>query len=203
MEIMRIDSDSIVDIIFHLKWKSEFAVHTDGYQASRINIWRDFLPPDLLNRIKGRQTGERIEVPLKAGEVLPPFDEQNLIQVKSNQFDRRLTMDTIAKPAVGRFYPKGLLKNFSGVFSANVQPFRCVQLNNGRIKVDFNHPLSGKELVLSAVIGKVKTKDTERGGSSVDWMEILTTGPGMQARWQSQPTDFFSAQAFSREDEAA
>jgi hypothetical protein len=32
----------MVDIIFHLKWKSEFARHTDGYQASRINIWRDF-----------------------------------------------------------------------------------------------------------------------------------------------------------------
>ena len=82
MEMMRINSDSIVDMIFHLKWKSESAIHTDGYQASRINVWRDFFPPNLLDEIRDRQAGDRIEIKLKAGEILPPFDKQNLIQLK-------------------------------------------------------------------------------------------------------------------------
>ena len=202
MEPRKIDSDSIVDMVFHLKWKSESAIHTDCYQASRINIWRDYFPPFLLAKIKGRQAGESIEARLNSGDVLPAFDSQNLLQIKSNQFDRRLATDGIADPSVGRFYPKGLLRNIGGVFNANIQPFRCVQLNNGHMAVDFNHPLSGKELILSSLIGKVETKETERGGSSVDWMEVLTSGPGMQGRWQSQPTDFFSAEAFSRDDEA-
>jgi hypothetical protein len=34
-----------MDMNFHLKRHSEAAVHTDVYQASRINIWRDHLPP--------------------------------------------------------------------------------------------------------------------------------------------------------------
>jgi len=51
MESRRIDTDSIVDVVFHLKWKSDAAIHADGYQASRINIWRDFFPPDLLEKI--------------------------------------------------------------------------------------------------------------------------------------------------------
>jgi hypothetical protein len=202
VELKRIEADSIVDMVFHLKWKSDAAIHTDGYQASRINVWRDYLPPLLLDKMSGRQAGERIEVRPNAGDVVPLFDKKNLFKVRSNQFDRRLAMDTIAKPGAGRFYPKGVLKNIAGVFSANIEPFRCIQLNNGHMMVDFNHPLSGKELVLSSVIGKVETKDTERGGGSVDWMEILTTGPGMQGRWQSQQTDFFSVGAFSREDEA-
>jgi len=63
--MMRINSDSIVDMIFHLKWKSESAIHTDGYQASRINIWRDFFPPNLLDEIRDRQAGDRIEVKLR------------------------------------------------------------------------------------------------------------------------------------------
>jgi SAM-dependent methyltransferase/FKBP-type peptidyl-prolyl cis-trans isomerase 2 len=188
-------------MVFHLKWKSDSAIHTEGYQASRINIWRDFFPPDLLDKVKGKQTGERLEIHLKAGEVLPPFDEKNLIQLKSDQFDRQRLRDTTTNPGVGRFYPKGILKNVAGVFSANVEPFRCVQSNNGNMTVDFNHPLSGKDLVLSAVVGKVEAKESERGGSSVDWMEVLTTGPGMQARWRNSQTDYFSPGAFTRDDE--
>ena len=202
MEDIRIDSDSIVDVVFHLKWKSDNGIHTDGYQASRINIWRDFLPPLLLDNLKGRQVGERIEIRLNADDALPKFDEKNVFQIKRSQFNSQVNANTSAQPAVGRFYPKGLLKDIPGVFRVNVQPFRCVQLTNGHMQVDFNHPLSGKDLVLSALIGKVENKMIERGGSSVDWMEVLTTGPGMQERWRNQQTDFFSAEAFTRDDEA-
>jgi len=103
---------------------------------------------------------------------------------------------------MGRFYPKGLLKGIAGIFRANAQPFRCVAVNNGHLTVDFNHPLAGKSLYLSAVIGKVGLKNAERGGTSVDWMENLTFGPGMQARWQTQQTDYFSEDAFEYPEEA-
>ena len=202
VELNRVNTDSIVDMIFHLKWKSEAAIHTDGYQASRVNIWRDCLPPFLLDQIKGKQVGERIEVHLRLKDVMPALENHDLFQVKCSQFDRRYARQTIAEPRIGLFYPKGMLSNVAGVFSANVQPFRCVQLENGHMVVDFNHPLTGKDLVLTAVIGKVETKLTERGGSSIDWMELLAAGPGMQARWQGRPTDFFSPEAFSREDVA-
>ena len=201
MDSRRINSDSMVDMIFHLKWKSEAAIHTEGYQASRINIWRDYTPPFLLDAMRGKQAGDRLEVRFKSNDVLPEFDDRNIFQIKSNQFDRRLAQDAIAYPAVGRFYPKGTLKSVAGVFSANVEPFRLVHLNNGQMTVDFNHPLAGKDLILSGIVGKVDQKETERGGSSVDWMEVLTNGPGMQARWQNQQTDFFSSEAFRRDDE--
>ena len=201
MKSKSIDSNSLIDMVFHLKWKSDVANHTDAYQASQINIWRDYLPQFLVDELIGRQSGEQIELRLNSDDVVPAFDKRNLIQIKSNQFNRRFALETIAEPGVGRFYPKGVLENISGVYRANVQPFRCVHLSNGHMMVDFNHPLSGKSLTLSAVIGKVGTKVVERGGSSVDWMEELTTGPGMQGRWQSQETDFFYTEAFSREDE--
>ena len=201
MEMKRIDSDSIVDMIFHLKWKSEFALHTDGYQASRINIWRDFFPAHLLDKIMDRQAGERIEVRLKDGDILPFFDEKSLVQINRDQFEQELATKAIATPGVGRFYPRGMLKDVTGVFSANIQPCRCVEINNGNLTVDLNHPLSGKDLALSAVVGKVEGKSIERGGSSVDWMELLTSGPGMQARWQGSKSDYFSPGAFTRDDE--
>ncbi len=202
MDFERIGTDSIVDVVFHLKWKSGAAIHTDGYQASRVNIWRDYLPQFLLDSMQGKQTGERIEVRLKSEDILPAFDKHHLFQIRSDQFDRQFAVKTMANPEVGRFYPRGRLKNIVGVFRNNVQPFRCVQLKNGHMTVDFNHPLSGKEFVLSAVIGKVETKESERGGSSTGWIDLLTTGPGMQARWEGQQTHFFSEGAFDRDDEA-
>ena len=107
MEMMRIDSESMVDMIFHLKWKSEFALHTDGYQASRINIWRDFFLPHLLDKIMDRQAGERIEVRLKNGDILPPFDKQSLVQVKRDQFEQGLAAKAIAtRPGSADFTPR-------------------------------------------------------------------------------------------------
>jgi len=196
----RIDPESIVDLIMHLKWKSNNAVHTDGYQTSRINLWRDFLPPALLDALMDKEVGERLQVSLKDGSSVATFNSSDLFDINRNQFDRRFIdgIDTI--PRMGRFYPKGILKGVAGVYRSNLLPFRCVGINNGNMSVDFNHPLAVKDLELSVVIGKVGCKTAERGGTSHDWMEILTTGPGMQARWQDQQTDYISDDAFGRDD---
>jgi len=197
----QITSDSMVDLIFNLKWKSGDASHTDCYQASQVNIWRDFLPPVMLDVLMNQEAGEQLQVPIENKEAVAAFSSRNLFEIPRTQFDGMLKQDRVANPHLGRFYPKGMLKGISGIYSANVQPFRCVGLNNGHMTVDLNHPLAGKELDLSFVIGKIEPKTIERGGTSVDWMENLTSGPGMQARWQTQPTDYFSGHAFGRDDE--
>jgi SAM-dependent methyltransferase/FKBP-type peptidyl-prolyl cis-trans isomerase 2 len=197
----RINSDSIVDLIFYLKWKSSAASHTDGYQANQVNLWRDLLPPMLVEAMIDKKAGEQLQVPFKNADIVAAFTDQNLFDVKNNQFDRRFRQGVVIEPRLGRFYPRGMLKGVDGVFRANVQPFRCVGLSNGHIMVDFNHPLAGKDLDLSVVIGKVGLKGAERGGTSIDWMETLTSGPGMQARWQVQQTDYFSDSGFGRADD--
>ncbi|MGB5749870.1 MAG: methyltransferase domain-containing protein [Desulfobacterales bacterium] len=201
MDSRRIDSDSIVDMVFHLKWKSAEVMHTDAYQASRINVWRDYFPSFLLENIRGKQAGENFEIGINSGELMPQSNGQGSFKIRSSQFDITRAKAPMGPAALGRFYPRGILKDVAGVYSANVQPFRCVKLNNGHMTVDLNHPLAGRDLVLSGVVGKVDSKETERGGSSVDWMAVLTDGPGMQGRWKNQQTDFFSAEGLSRDDE--
>ena len=199
-QMERISPDSLVDIIFHLNWKSSVAAHTEGYQASRVNIWRDCLPEALLKAMTGKQAGDTIELKFEAGDIIPVFDEKKSFTIKNRQYDRRFSEKNLSRPRIGRFYPKGLLRDIAGIYRANVQPFRCVGLDNGQITVDFNHPMCGKELLLNAMVGKVDAKEIERGGSSVDLMEVLTTGPGMQSPWQENHTDFFSENAFTRDD---
>jgi SAM-dependent methyltransferase/FKBP-type peptidyl-prolyl cis-trans isomerase 2 len=200
-DINRITSESIIDLIFHLKWKSRNAIHTDGFQANKVNIWRDIFPPKLLDALLNRELGERLQLPLEDGDGVEAFEDKNLLQIKSTQFDRRFNPNGIIEPRLGRFYPKGMLMGVGGIFRANIQPFRCVGLGNGHMTVDLNHPLAGKDLALSVVIGKVGLGPADRGGTSIDWLETLTSGPGMQARWQEQQTDYFSEGAFERDDE--
>jgi hypothetical protein len=67
LDTYRITPDSVLDLIFNLKWKSNSAVHTDSFQASRVNMWRDLLPPALLNTLMNKEAGEQVQVPLKDG----------------------------------------------------------------------------------------------------------------------------------------
>jgi SAM-dependent methyltransferase/FKBP-type peptidyl-prolyl cis-trans isomerase 2 len=200
MDTKNITDENLVDLMFHLKWKSLSAGHTDVLHASQVNIWRDCLPDPVLEAIKNRQTGDRVNIPVKPEDFLPAVDPRQLFDIKRKQFGNPYTQNSVFSPEIGRFYPKGLLKDVTHVFAANRQPFRCVQLNNGHIKVDFNHPLAGRDFSLSTLIGNITPKSTERGGTSVDWLAVLADGPGMQARWQDEPSSFFSHGAFTRED---
>jgi FKBP-type peptidyl-prolyl cis-trans isomerase 2 len=197
-----VSDESLVDLMLHLKWKSDSVSHTDVYYAGRVNVWRDYLPDGVLDAIKGRHTGEMIDIQFKPGDVVPTVDNRHLFDVKRSQFVNSFAESRFADPEPGRFYPKGVLKGITNVFAANRQPFRCVQLKNGHLSVDFNHPLAGRDLSLSCLIGNIAPKNAERGGTSVDWLAALTDGPGMQARWRNVPSSFFSPEALTCDDPA-
>jgi SAM-dependent methyltransferase/FKBP-type peptidyl-prolyl cis-trans isomerase 2 len=197
----KIDMDSMVDIIFSLRWKSDVGSHTDCYQANNVNIWRDYLPQDLLASLQGKEPGERVEIRLKSGESIPGYNTKEKFNVKSAQFAKDQKHQSPIQARFGRFYPRGLLQGVSGIYKADMQPFRCVGVNNGDMTVDLNHPIAGRDIQLSCLVGKVAKKNMERGGTSVDWIAALADGPGMQARWQESATDFFTEDAFDRKDE--
>lgn len=196
----RINTDSKVDLLFQLKWKSGEVTHTDCFQANQANVWRDIFPAGLNERLMGRQGGDDIVLTFDRGQAVPAFEKRQLMEIKRRQFDADRLGSHQTRPQMGRFYPKGLLRDVNGVFSNNIAPFRCVGINNGDLSVDFNHPLADKDLHLSTIIGRIESKQIERGGTSIDWMERLTDGPGMQARWRNQASEYLMGDAFERED---
>jgi len=174
--------NNIADLFFHLSWQSDSVHHTDGFHAAGVNFWRDFLPQELRNRLMGKQPGDQITTRLTADEALEPFDQNKCFKIKNAQFDRRFFGKNEISPCRGRFYPKGILSGVANVFRGNQTPFRCGNVDNGHIEIDFNHPLAKNDSDLSVIVGSISEKSTERGGSSVDWLHELTRGPGMQAR---------------------
>lgn len=196
---MKITRNSLVDLEIRLEWDSSQAKHTDCYYAKRVNLWRDIFPEQLSGRLVGRSPGDRVQWRFDAGSLIPN-DPKKTFTVKRKQFESKRASRLNAVPKFGRFYPKGLLKDIPGVFRANIEPFRCLDVDDRYISVDFNHPLAAYEIHLTMIIHQVYGQ-IERGGVSNDWVEVATDGPGRQARWKDKPTEFIADGAFSRKDE--
>ena len=188
------------DIHFQMKWNSLEAIHTEEYEAYNVNFWRDCLPKEIYNKLGNKSVGQTVQVDFTPGSIVPRYDLRQTFEIKGAQFNRRFVPNKEINPRMGRFYPKGLLKGVAGVFPQNLQPFRCVGIENGHLTVDFNHPLANKRIQIKAFVKRIRLKSVERGGRCYDWMEIIGDGPGMQARWEGRPTDFILERPFQRQD---
>lgn len=198
----RITTDTLADLFFQINWNSEGVKHTDAYAGRHVNIWRDHLPRRLYQTLLNKASGDQFTLDLAPGELMEGHHRSNLKLIKSDQFDTTRIGTEPKAPRMGRFYPKGALKDVAGIFRANTEPFRCVQVNNGHIEMDMGHPLAHKKLALNVMVGSVQDKLEERGGSMRDWGATITQGAGMQSRWMNHPTDFFSNNPFQRPDDS-
>jgi SAM-dependent methyltransferase/FKBP-type peptidyl-prolyl cis-trans isomerase 2 len=197
----KIDKRSRVELFLQASWRSSRAKHTDCYQADSVNIWRDTLPAQLKEALIAKESGDTIDIRLNAGDAVPEYQARNLMQIQRSQIRKKTIGSRLLVPHAGRFYPKGVLKDITGIFRENVEPFRVVAVNNGNLNADLNHPMAQKSISLKATIGKIDDKNAERGGSSVDWLGLLLDGPGMQARWMDKQTDFFVEDPYTRDDD--
>jgi FKBP-type peptidyl-prolyl cis-trans isomerase 2 len=197
----KIDKNKLASIEYTLKWKSSCAEHTDCFHAYKVNLWRDIFAERIYSELLGKKSGDTIEFQSINNDLRPPHVPSKEFEINQSQFDENIFPLQTKELHFGRFYPKGILKGVPHVFSSNREPFRCVKVNNGRIGVDFNHPLSPHDIKLDLSVQNVSSKKSEFGGECVDWMHIVSNGPGMQARWRGKPTDFLLDGAFVRENE--
>lgn len=197
----QITPDALASIEFEVEWNHGGISHTDTYMARKVNFWRDCFPKGFFEAVMGKQTGDTVGMclPDNALEFRP--DAGRIKTLAANQFEGIRDDGRPIIPEYGRFYPSGLLRDVPGVFKGNISPFRCLETDGDRLKADFNHPLAGKPLRVTARVKKVFDKIDERGGTSTAWLETITDGPGIQARANGRATDFFTGRPFERPDE--
>jgi SAM-dependent methyltransferase len=198
--VNQIEPHTIVDLFFQLNWCSHGVAHTDSYSARQVNLWRDILPCGLKDRLLGKRSGDSVSLGMSTSGRCASEMRSNLIEIEQRQFAPIPDNSASLLPRLGRFYPRGVLKDVTGAFRADRTPFRVVDRNNGRVTIDMAHPLSGKPIDLSVTIGAIAAKPYERGGALNHWGEIITDGVGMQARWQDLLTHFFDDTPFARCD---
>jgi len=200
----RITRTSKISAHFSLSWQSDFATHIDSQFVDKLNVWRDYFPPELDIQLDGSSAGTRISSSFSAGEVLPEFSKSEIYSIKQQQFNRDFSTRFRLEPRLGRFYPRGMFENIPGNTRSNVQPCRIIGLDEDSITTDFNHPLAAKALDVGMRIIRIWEGGQEHGGRCNDIIEMLTTnGPGMQARYNGSATDFWSDDPFVRQDSSA
>ncbi|HSO81969.1 methyltransferase domain-containing protein [Thiocapsa sp.] len=183
---------------FDLHWQSEDATHTDSRVATRLDLRRDLLPPELEAEIMDLPVGRRATCRLEPGALLPPRRDELLRSLRPEQFNRRLAAGVSIEPRAGRFYPRGILEGISG---SDRRPLRLVDVQADRLTADLNHPLAERTLDVVVRTEAVRARGEQRAGQRPELAALLTeNGPGMQARWRGQATDFWSDDPFARPD---
>ena len=195
------DSDTIASVDFAVDYASPLGRHTDIYHAENVNFWRDIIPEIVRDQIRSAEIEKPVRLHVRPGEGMPVYRRQHHLKIKRSQFGRHIAYGRALRPFYGRYYPKGLLKGVAGIFPQNIQPFRCLKVDDKTIEAELNHPLVDKQIQLQANVLQRGVKLEERGGASIDWIETIMNGSGMQARINGKPTAFFDENPFKRNDE--
>ena len=172
-----------------LHWASETARHTDSLFARKLNLWRDIFPPELEQKVMGQPVGHRASHAFAPGELVPSPQEQRLLRLRNDQFDRRFTGRGQVQPRAGRFYPKGMLEGVAGVFRADRQPFRVAEVTGESLLADLNHPLADRPLRLDCTIEEIWAQGDERGGRCSEVADLVTAGGPGHAGPLARPAD--------------
>ncbi|UHD16586.1 methyltransferase domain-containing protein [Thiocapsa bogorovii] len=188
-------------IRFDLHWQSEDAMHTDSRVASGLALCRDLIPPELEAEIMDRPVGHCAILRFEPGAWLAPPRDDLLRDLRPEHFQRRLPAGARIEPRAGRFYPRGILGSVDGISAGDRRPLRLVEVHADRLTADLNHPLAGRALDVAVRIEAIRAREDRHREPCTEVDALLTdNGPGMQARWRGQATDFWSDDPFGRSD---
>lgn len=200
----KLDKEGKAVIEFTVDWQNDGVHYRDSLWADPVNLWRDYLLPDLTAALTGKKQGEIVTVPVPANFFHAPYNKNRLIRIRPDRVYHPERPQETVTPEYGRYYPQGYLHGVTGVFSDTFSPARYVGEEKGDLLFDLNHPLAGYDLSLSASIVEIYETPVERGGRCEDWLErVCSDGPGMQTRYRGQAPAFFASQPFDREDKSS
>ncbi len=196
---------NLVDLILSLEWESDAPVgtvrHRDEVFAQAVDLATHALPGGLRAALADAEHGTRVEECLAIEHIVARDAPGEVVSSATGEFITTLPNGTTVEPRFGRFYPSALFRGFGLSGYAAMRPFRYLGRRDGRTTFDTRHPLAGRELRLAARVVGRGAAGQRRG--PVDWAALLLDGPGLQACWDGQATDFVYEGAYARPDEAA
>lgn len=196
----RVDQYTDVSCFFELDWRSQNATHTDCHFQQRLNFWQDYFPPELEASMSGKSCGDSATILFEPGRLVPGYENRLCIRSSHDIFAQHSAKAGFNPARFGRYYPKRFIAGSHGIYEQDVTPMRVTGIDT-ELCLDLNHPLTNFDLSLTARIVNIGNSP-RHDDASQDIRELATlNGPGMQARWNSQPTDFWSDNPFERVDE--
>lgn len=197
-----VDQNSMLSLSMQVEWQSDGVKHTDVMVFERFNVWRDsdLLPEGLQQEVLGKMAGHVASRDYAVGDVIPAWSESQVFTVKLTDFHPDSGKGLDIKPARGRFYPQGWISNVPDIYQGNMRPGRLISISEKDLTIDNNHPMAAFDMKLGVEILNIGKAPGERGGRCNEHVLELLDGPGMQAQYKNEVTDFFAGNAFDRLD---
>jgi FKBP-type peptidyl-prolyl cis-trans isomerase 2/SAM-dependent methyltransferase len=196
-----IDGTAHAEILFTLEWEADGTRFSDRRLAPRLRMDYDLFPEGLETALLGKRAGDRPVLDFPPGRFLPPPDPARVARLPIGRFDERFIPGRVLTPAVGRFFPQGIVADgVPGVFKAGSKPCRILANDGETLTIDLNHPLAGRAVRLLAEVRSV-SHDAGGGARCLDWTEILADGPGIQVRHGDEGADFWAMDGFRRTED--
>lgn len=188
---------ALVDLFIDITWKKDAIQHSERYFADHLNCWRDVFPGSPFEALFDHDIDHPKTLQVNPGDIVPEHREDKILRLSRSGLNAGLAENRFD---FGRFYPQGMISGCTNVFKDNINPFRCIGKDQHFITADLNHPMARIPFELTMSVQEQSNKSAERGGSCMDWMDLVLSGPGMQTRYNFLPTDFFSESSFYRNE---
>ncbi len=197
-----IDEQQNLSILIALQWQDESVRYTDRHFVLKTNFWRDIYPPVFDYQIKRAQLNQTLNINYKAGDLIDSeYNSSHIQTISMSQFNRYYSGRIAIEPAIGRFYPRGMIEGVADCFKMDNRPFRVLDKTEDTLTIDLNHPLAKFPLKLTATITDIFDANQQNGGRCNDIAETITTnGPGFQVLSET-PYDFSQGMPFIRKIE--
>lgn len=186
---------------FAIRWQSDLASHRDRIYVPRVNLWRDFFPGQLAEKLNELSPGMTVEESFQPGDIFDPFQQNRIYKFSKRKFNLEKLAEKGIRFQVGRYYPRSALASV-GFLSSDMRPFRVLENTEDQIVVDINHPLHKYMVTVSGeMVDKLESR-FERGGACNDIVySLVEGGSGLQSIEQTVKPDYFSFDPFVRENE--
>lgn len=200
--IMIVFSNSTIGAIeFTVRWEKDGISHEEWFLGRKINAVNDIFPRGMREALEGKQAGESVTFTYEPRLCIPRFKENQVLTRPLDRLRPKTRWGHPIIPRAGRFYPMGHINGLRDIYPDTLTPFRLTDLTDDHFVADCNHPLANIPVTIKAKIQYLEPRETGTFGSLSHWREkTCDWGPGMQARMNSQPTDFFHPDFFDRID---
>lgn len=144
----KVADDVVVSIEYTLTVEGEVVDSTEGEEPLEFLHGHQNIIPGLERELSGMKIGESKKVVVPPGEAYGEVDPENVVDVPRSEFPTEIPLEEGTELEV---------KNADGeVLSATI-----AEVNGDTVKLDFNHPLAGKELTFDVTISDLRAATEE------------------------------------------
>lgn len=185
-------NNTIASIEFSVTWEKDSIHHEEWFLGRKINPVNDVFPQGMREALEGKTVGESVSLTYEPRHCIPRHKESLVITRPIHRLRKKTLIGRPIIPLEGRFYPQGHIDGLLDIYPDTLTPFRMLEVDEEEFTADRNHPLANIPITITCTIASLTPRETGTYGSLTHWREkTCDWGPGMQARLEGEPTDFF------------